>query len=189
MADLDRMQFVPERLKDLSYLNQPLDIGQGQTISQPYIVAFITEALDLKPTDKVLEVGTGSGYQAAILAELASEVYTIEILPELAKWGQENLKRSGFKNVFTKVGNGRAGWKEHAPFDKIVLSAASKEVPEALVNQLKEGGVLIMPQGDEKQNLIHLTKMQQGVKEKILLPVRFVPLTSSENSDHVSQIV
>lgn len=147
MRKVPRHMFVPYNTRTFAYNDQPLPIGHNQTISQPYIVAYMTEALDAKPGDKVLEIGTGSGYQAAILAEMGIEVYTIEIIPELAETAKRNLKRTGYNNVNTRLGDGYAGWPEEAPFDAIIITAAPETIPQALVEQLKTGGTMILPVG------------------------------------------
>ncbi len=179
MEKVDRSEFVHQALKDAAFLNQPLPIGHGQTISQPYIVALMTHVLEVQDSDKVLEIGTGSGYQAAILAELADEVYTIEIVSELAEEASERLKRLGYENIWVKDGDGWFGWPEHAPFDKIIVTAVAEEIPPKLINQLAIGGKLIMPVGDPggRQDLELLTKTESGTKKRSILPVQFVPLT------------
>ncbi|MFP3949452.1 MAG: protein-L-isoaspartate(D-aspartate) O-methyltransferase, partial [Longimicrobiales bacterium] len=150
--------------------------GHGQTISQPYIVAFMAEAAEIQPDDRVLEIGTGSGYGAAVLAEVASEVYTIEIIPELAQRAREVLDELGYDNVEVRAGNGWLGWSEHAPFDAIVVTAAPDEVPEALVEQLAVGGTMVVPVGALRQNLRVIRKTEEGLEDESVLPVRFVPM-------------
>jgi len=177
MRKVKRHLFVPDEMKPYSYTDGPLPIGEGQTISQPYIVAIMTELLEPKKDDKVLEIGTGSGYQAAILAEIVKEVYTIEIVPKLAKTAEERLKELGYKNITVKCGDGYQGWLEHAPFDGIIVTAAPDHIPQPLVDQLKVGGKLVIPVGDLYQELIVLTKTKDGVKKKSVIPVRFVPMT------------
>jgi len=172
-----RHRFVRESDIDYAYADSPVAIGLGQTISQPYIVAFMTEALSVQPTDKVLEIGTGSGYQAAVLGELSREVYTIEILPELAERSSRLLKELGYANVHVRAGDGYAGWPEHAPFDAIIVTAAPDHVPQPLVDQLKMGGRLVVPVGRGDQDLLILTRTADGLREDGRLPVRFVPLT------------
>jgi protein-L-isoaspartate(D-aspartate) O-methyltransferase len=178
MARVPRHRFVPEDSQAAAYGDHPLPIGFGQTISQPYIVAFMTEALDLQPTDIVLEIGTGSGYQAAILGELAREVYTIEIVSELAERAERALASLGYRNVHVRTGDGYQGWPAHAPFSKIILTAAPESVPEALVDQLAVGGRMILPvgpvQGDQELRI--LTKTADGVVSQRSLAVRFVPM-------------
>ena len=147
MRKVPREQFVPEQIRGQSYSDGPLPIGYDQTISQPFIVAFMTEKLGLRPTDRVLEIGTGSGYQAAILAELAAEVYTIEIVEPLGKTAEATLQRLGYKNVHVETGDGYKGWPKHAPFDAIIVTCAPDHVPQPLVEQLKEGGRMVIPVG------------------------------------------
>ncbi len=183
MRKVPRHEFVSESVRSEAYHDRPLPIGQGQTISQPYIVAFMTEVADPQPGQRVLEVGTGSGYQAAVLAELAGEVYTIELLPELAEQARQRLERLGYKSVHVKSGDGYQGWPEKAPFDAIVVTCGAKEVPEPLFEQLKEGGKLVIPVGgpDEEQSLRVVTKGPGGTREvRHLLPVRFVPLRRAD---------
>ncbi|MCZ7585472.1 MAG: protein-L-isoaspartate(D-aspartate) O-methyltransferase [Deltaproteobacteria bacterium] len=177
MRKVPRHEFVPPAQRRLAYSDTPLPIGHDQTISQPYIVAFMTEALKLKPGDKVLEIGTGSGYQAAVLAAITDKVFTIEIVCGLAKEADARLKRLGYKNVTGKCGDGYKGWKEHAPFDAIIVTAAPDHVPKPLVDQLAEGGRLVMPVGRMFQELVRLTKNGAELKKESLLPVRFVPMT------------
>jgi protein-L-isoaspartate(D-aspartate) O-methyltransferase len=174
MRKVERHQFVPEALRALAYTDQPLPIGNGQTISQPYIVAYMTEALELKPSDRVLEIGTGSGYQAAVLAELVREVYSIEIVEPLAKEAKERLRQ--FKNIRLRTGNGYRGWPEAAPFDAIMVTAAPERIPSALLDQLAPGGRLIVPVGTMFQELIRVRRTPEGIKQETLIPVRFVPM-------------
>ncbi|HQP10623.1 MAG TPA: protein-L-isoaspartate(D-aspartate) O-methyltransferase, partial [Candidatus Omnitrophota bacterium] len=157
-----------------------LPIGHDQTISQPYIVAYMTQAALLRSTDKVLEIGTGSGYQAAVLAEMVEKVYTIEIVPELAEESAQRLKSLGYENIFVRCGDGYQGWPEEAPFDAIIVTAAPATVPEELVRQLKIGGRMIVPVGSMEQELIRLIKTQEGVRKESLLPVRFVPMVHGD---------
>lgn len=182
MSRVPRHLFVPEAYARLAYDDSPLPIGKGQTISQPYIVAFMTEALELSPEDRVLEVGTGSGYQAAVLAELVREVYSIEIIPELGNNARERLEALGYKNIQVRVGDGYMGWPGKAPFDAIIVTAAADKIPPPLMEQLKEGGRLCIPVGSTNlvQSLLLLTKKRGGFDEKKLLPVRFVPLVRPE---------
>ena len=179
MNKVRRDEFVPPNLKGSSYADQPLPIGYSQTISQPYIVAFMTEQLRLSPKDRVLEIGTGSGYQAAILAELAAEVYTIEIIEPLAKTAEATLQRLGYKNVHVKAGDGYKGWPEYAPFDAVIVTAAPDHVPQPLIDQLKEGGRMIIPVGSGLgfQQLHLLEKKNGKLQRRAVLPVRFVPMT------------
>lgn len=180
MKKVDRHLFVPRHLRDYVYEDGPLAIGYGQTISQPYIVAFMTEALELKPADVVLEIGTGSGYQAAILAEIVKQVYTIEILKPLADGARERLRDLGYKNIEVKYGDGYLGWPQYAPFDKIIVTAAPDEIPLELVRQLKVGGRMVVPIGSFFQELYLITKTEDGFTKKALLPVRFVPMVTSK---------
>jgi protein-L-isoaspartate(D-aspartate) O-methyltransferase len=163
----------------LAYADGPLPIGYGQTISQPYIVAFMTEAIDPKPGMKVLEIGTGSGYQAAVLGEIVAEVYSIEIVEPLGTKAQKDLEKLGYKNVHVKVGDGYQGWPEQAPFDAIIVTAAPEKVPQPLIDQLKEGGKMIIPVGSntDTQELRLLEKKKGKIRTTSLLPVRFVPFT------------
>lgn len=181
MKAVPRHEFVPEPYKKYAYEDSPLPIGQDQTISQPYIVAFMTDVLDLKPDDKVLEIGTGSGYQAAVLAEICDTVYTIEIFESLANRAKETLKKLHYKNVFVKHGDGYQGWKEHAPYDAIIVTCAPEEVPQALEEQLKEGGKMVIPVGEKyNQELYLLTKKDSKLKKRAILPVRFVPMIDED---------
>jgi len=180
MRKVERHRFVPTSLQSLAYEDMPLPIGQGQTISQPYIVALMTELLELKGHEKVLEIGTGSGYQAAILAELAGQVYTIEILALLAERAQELLNELGYKNIKIKRADGFLGWPEQAPFDAIIVTCAAREIPQALIEQLSEGGRMVIPQGDAYQELKLLVKVDGKIKEHSIIPVRFVPMLREE---------
>ena len=180
MSRVPRHQFVPTSQERAAYEDRPLPIGHGQTISQPYIVAFMTEAAEISPEDVVLEIGTGSGYQAAILAELAKEVYTIEIVPELAERASRTLAELGYDNVFVKQGDGYIGWEEHAPYDAILVTAAPDHIPEPLIEQLVTDGKLVIPVGTWFQELLVLEKTADGLVEERSLPVRFVPLVSEE---------
>lgn len=177
MRKVQRHDFVPAERKREAYEDRPLPIGEGQTISQPYIVALMTELLGLKGGEKVLEIGTGSGYQAAILAEIAKEVYTIEIVESLAKSAEERLKAIGYKNITVKWGDGYRGWTEYAPFDGVIVTAAPDHIPQPLVDQLKVGGRMVIPVGDYFQELKLLTKTEDGVMVKNVIPVMFVPMT------------
>jgi len=183
MSNVPRHKFVPLRERRYAHADQPLPIGHGQTISQPYIVAFMTELLDPKPDHKVLEIGTGSGYQAAVLAELVSNVYTIEIIKELGEPAKERLAKLGYENVEVKVADGYHGWEEHAPFDSIIVTCAASHVPPPLIKQLKTGGKMCIPVGPVfgPQHLIVVTKQEDGtVRGKSVLPVRFVPLVGHD---------
>jgi len=180
MGKVPRHRFVPPEMLAMAYENRPLPIGYGQTISQPYIVALMTELLDPKPGHKVLEVGTGSAYQAAVLAELVDHVYSIEIVASLARQAKERLAALGYANVTVREGDGYYGWKEHAPFDGIVVTAAAASVPPPLVQQLKPGGRMLIPVGAPflAQNLVLVEKTRDGkVRTRQILPVQFVPLT------------
>ncbi len=184
MARVPRHRFVPASLRHLAYADRPLPIGSGQTISQPFIVAYMTAAAAVTREMKVLEIGTGSGYQAAILAELAGEVYTIEILPELAESARRLLNELGYRNIFVKTGNGYLGWPEHGPFDAIIVTAAPDEIPKELVEQLAISGRMVVPVGTTHQQMVIVTKHRDGVTEKRTLPVRFVPMTEKPKGDH-----
>lgn len=177
---VQRHLFVPDNMKAYAYDDGPLPIGHSQTISQPYIVAFMSEVLDLQPEDRVLEIGTGSGYQAAVLAEIAKEVYTIEIVEPLAKEAEERLKDLGYVNIKVKHGDGYKGWPENAPFDKIMVTAAPDEIPMELVNQLKVGGKMVLPIGSIFQELYLVTKTKEGYIKEPLLSVRFVPMVKGD---------
>jgi protein-L-isoaspartate(D-aspartate) O-methyltransferase len=177
MNKVPREEFVPPDLRGASYTDQPLPIGYGQTISQPFIVAFMTEQLRLSNNDRVLEIGTGSGYQAAVLAELVAEVYSIEIIEPLAKNAEATLARLGYQNVHVKVGDGYKGWPEHAPFGAVIVTCAPDHVPQPLVDQLKEGGRMIIPVGGfGDQELCLLEKKSGELQRRAVLPVRFVPM-------------
>ena len=178
MRRVPRHEFVPQAIRSMAYEDCALSIGYGQTISRPYIVAFMTEQLDPKPTDKVLEIGTGSGYQAAVLAGLVSSVHTIEIIDELAQRASGDLRRLGYTNVYVRTGDGYKGWPEAAPFDAIIVTCAPEEVPQPLVDQLKDGGRMIIPVGEAgDQRLIRLRKNHGRLEQQAVLPVRFVPMT------------
>jgi protein-L-isoaspartate(D-aspartate) O-methyltransferase len=180
-----RHLFVPEPHRHLSYTDQPLPIGEGQTISQPYIVAFMTEALDPKKTDKVLEIGAGSGYQAAILAELCDVVYTVEIIEPLGKKAQAVLKSLGYANVQVKIGDGYQGWLEHAPYDAIIVTCSPSHIPQPLKDQLAEGGRMIIPVGEfPDQELILLRKKDGILTQQVVLPVLFVPMINKEGKGY-----
>jgi len=182
MERVDRSRFVPPGSELYAWENRPLPIGYGQTISQPFIVALMTDLLDLQPKDRVLEIGTGSAYQAAVLSELVAEVFTIEIVPQLAESASERLARLGYTNVSVRAGDGWHGWREAAPFDAVIVTAVGTEVPPALLDQLKVDGRMVMPIGPVHggQNLTVIRKRQEDVEMEQVLPVQFVPLTRSE---------
>ena len=177
MRKVKRHYFVPENLRHRAYQDEPLPIGHGQTISQPYIVAYMTEQIDIDENENVLEIGTGSGYQAAILGELAKEVYTIEIVPELGERAGEVLDKLNYDNVHVKIGDGYKGWPEAAPFDAIIVTAAPDHIPQPLVDQLNVGGHMMIPVGEFSQDLILLERTEKGIEQKRKIPVRFVPMT------------
>lgn len=177
MRTVPRHLFVPSPLRSRAYDDRPLPIGNGQTISQPFIVAFMTEALGVSARHKVLEIGTGSGYQAAVLSRLAKEVYTIEIVPALARRAADTLKSLGYSNVRVREGDGYAGWPEHAPFDRIMVTAAPERIPPPLIEQLTPGGRMVIPVGGAEQWLTVVEKTPNGVVERRTIPVRFVPFT------------
>ena len=177
MQNTPRHRFVPDGVADYAYQDNALPIGKGQTISQPYIVAFMTETLDVDSTDKVLEIGTGSGYQAAVLSPLVKHVYTIEIVKMLAQRADSTLKALSYNNVTVRWGDGYKGWPEQAPFDRIIGTAAPPEIPKALIDQLKPGGKMVLPVGTNWQEIVVLTKSKSGkIQKKNVLPVRFVPM-------------
>lgn len=180
MAKVPRHRFVPSGLEHDAYHNRPLAIGLGQTISQPFIVALMTDLMEIRPADRVLEIGTGSGYQAAVLAELAGAVHTIEIVEPLGREAAERLQALGYRNIVSRIGDGYQGWAEHAPFDAIMVTAAARDVPPALIEQLKPGGRLVIPIGMQSgvQTLYLIRKEADGrVTRQAVLAVRFVPLT------------
>ena len=178
MGKVPRHLFVPEEQRALAYEDRAVPIGYNQTISQPYVVAFMTEQLEPRPTDRVLEIGTGSGYQAAVLAGLVKEIFTIEIIKLLAQRAGDDLKRLGYANVCVRAGDGYQGWPEAAPFDAIIVTCAPENVPQPLVDQLQEGGRMIIPVGPlTDQTLVLLRKRGTGLEERAVLPVRFVPMT------------
>ena len=176
MEKVRRHLFVPDALRGMAYEDRPLPIGHDQTISQPYIVAYMTQAARPRPDDRVLEIGTGSGYQAAILAEIVKEVYTIEIIKPLADSASSRLLDMGYQNVKVKWGDGYKGWVEYAPFDIIIVTAAPSEIPENLIDQLKIGGRMVIPIGIFFQELYLITRTESGFDKKAILPVRFVPM-------------
>jgi protein-L-isoaspartate(D-aspartate) O-methyltransferase len=177
MLNVPRHLFIPESARGGAYGDFPVPIGNGQTISQPYIVAFMTQALDVGPADRVLEIGTGSGYQAAVLSVLVKEVFTIEIIEPLADRARTTLTDLGYRNIQVRSGNGYLGWPEHAPYDRIIVTAAPDDVPRALVEQLKIGGLMAIPVGVDDQELRILRRLPTGLETITTLPVRFVPMT------------
>jgi len=179
MKKVPRHLFVPAEMIDYAYNDEPVPIGEGQTISQPYIVAYMTEALHLQPEDRVLEIGTGSGYQTAILAEIVKEVYTVEIIASLSLRAQEVLGKLGYRNIYFKIGDGTYGWEENSPYEAIMVTAAPARIPQQLEKQLKPGGRLVIPVGSTFQDLYLVTREKEGFKRKKLLPVRFVPLITT----------
>jgi protein-L-isoaspartate(D-aspartate) O-methyltransferase len=184
MRTVPRHEFVPERSRTDAYGDQPLPIGHGQTISQPYVVALMTEQLRLQPTDRVLEVGTGSGYQAAVLARIVADVYTIEIVEPLARSAEATLNRLGYKNVHVRSGDGYKGWPEQAPFDSIIVTCAPDHVPQPLINQLKEGGRMVIPVGPPLAQELYVMHKQNGqIRQAVLLDVRFVPMTRGKGAN------
>lgn len=177
MSKVPRHLFVDPSFADLAYQDHPLPLAHNQTISQPYIVAYMTEAAEISPKDKVLEIGTGSGYQAAVLGELAKEVYTIEIIPQLAESARKTLSQLGYRNVHVKTGNGYEGWAEYAPYNKIIVTAAPQDIPEALVQQLAINGKMVIPVGSLEQEMMVIIKTPNGLRKEKTIPVRFVPMT------------
>jgi len=177
MRKVPRHELVPERYRDYAYADHPLPIGKSQTISQPYIVAYMTEQLELQGDEKVLEVGTGSGYQAAVLSELCAEVYSVEIVPSLARRAATDLERLGYDNVHVVEGDGYRGLPDQAPFDAIIVTAAPEHIPQPLIDQLKVGGRMVLPVGDYYQELVLVTRDAEGVHETRMIGVRFVPMT------------
>ena len=176
LLKVPRHRFVPTAYRHLAYENRPLPIGHDQTISQPFIVGYMTEAAEIASGEKVLEIGTGSGYQAAVLAELAEEVYSIEIIQPLAESASNLLRELGYNNIQVKAGNGYLGWPEHAPFDAIVVTAAPDEIPQALVDQLAVRGKMVVPVGSGFQRMVIVTRNESGVVERRTIPVAFVPM-------------
>lgn len=181
MRKVRRHLFVPKLLQKSAYVDSPLPIGSNQTISQPFIVAYMSEAAKLKDTDRVLEIGTGSGYHAAVLAEIVSHVYTIEIIKELALSATQRLEQLGYDNITVKWGDGYKGWPKQAPFDVIIVTAAPSQVPQELVNQLKIGGRMVIPIGNFYQELYLIEKTKTEIKKTRLLPVRFVPMVKPDS--------
>jgi len=183
MRGVPRRRFIPDGLRREAYRDGPLPIGSGQTISQPYIVALMTELIRPRPEMKVLEIGTGSGYQAAILAECVGQVYSIEILPDLGRQAAGLLEQMGYDNVHVRIGDGFDGWPEEAPFDAIVVTAAPAQIPEPLLDQLAVGGRLVIPVGRGAQELVLVTRTEEGLKRETVTPVRFVPMTGKAQKD------
>ena len=186
MAKVPRDRFVPEALRDHAWDNGPLPIGHGQTISQPFIVALMTDLLDIPPGARLLEIGTGSGYQTAILAELADQVYTVEVVPPLGKAAKRILDELGYENVHYRTADGHLGWPEHAPYDGIIVTAAAREVPDELIEQLRPGGRMVIPVGPpwSTQQLMRITRTGDGeVKKEAILPVAFVPLITKSEAE------
>ena len=180
MRKVPRHRFVPDDLLGDAYADSPLPIGFQQTISQPYIVAYMSELLDVQPSHKVLEIGTGSGYQAAVLAELAREVFTIEIVPELGRRAESVLTSLGYRNIHVRIGDGYGGWPDQAPFDRIMATAAPDHVPQPLVDQLAVGGSLVLPVGSWSQEIVVVTRTADRVVRRATIPVRFVPLVHKD---------
>ena len=180
MRNTPRHQFVPAEYQSLAYQDRPLPIGHQQTISQPYIVALMTALLELEGTEKILEIGTGSGYQAAVLSQMAQLVFSIEIVEPLARSSARLLSKLGHQNVEVRYGDGYRGWPEQAPFDRIVVTAAPPEVPQALVDQLAVGGCMVIPVGEYYQELVLITKSDNGITQKDIIPVRFVPMVKEK---------
>ena len=183
MSEIPRHLFIDKSKWSLAYSDQPVPIGYGQTISQPYIVAYMTELLQAESHHKILEIGTGSGYQAGILSKIAQQVYTIEIIPELSEIAFSNFKKLGYNNIVTKVGDGYKGWPENAPFDRIILTAAPEEIPMALIEQLKPDGKMVLPLGPRwmHQELLVLSKNSSGeITREKTIPVRFVPMINDK---------
>jgi len=177
LREVPRHQFVSKDLAGAAYEDGPLGIGEGQTISQPYIVAFMTEAARIHPASKVLEIGTGSGYQTAVLSRLAAQVFSIEIVESLAQTADERLQASGYSNVHLRIGDGYHGWPQEAPFDAILITAAPVRIPQPLIDQLKPDGRMVVPVGELFQDLVLITKTENGLQKENLIPVRFVPMT------------
>ncbi len=180
MKQIPRHQFVPKRLQDYAYEDGPLPIGYGQTISQPYIVALMTDLLELNGNEKVLEIGTGSGYQAAVLAHLCDSVYTMEIIEPLCKKARERLEKMGYKNIVVICGDGYEGYPQAAPYDRIIITAAPVEIPKKLIEQLKIGGIMVLPVGAEHQMLQRVIKTEKGIEIEDIIPVRFVPMVPAK---------
>jgi protein-L-isoaspartate(D-aspartate) O-methyltransferase len=179
MLRVPRHKFVPEHLAGSAYSDNALPLTLGQTISQPYIVGYMTQALSLQGNERVLEIGTGSGYQAAVLAETCAEVFSVEIVPELGRQARSVLESLGYRNIRLKIGDGYRGWEEFAPYDRIIVTAAPDHIPEPLLEQLKTGGRMVIPVGSIEQELMLLEKSDRGIVNKTMIPVRFVPMTGA----------
>jgi protein-L-isoaspartate(D-aspartate) O-methyltransferase len=178
MLDVPRHKFIPEGYRHYAYHDFPVPIGEGQTISQPYIVALMTEELSLSTADRVLEVGTGSGYQAAVLAEIVREVYTVEIIESLAQEAEERLRGLGYTNIKVKAGDGYEGWEEYAPYDRVIVTCAPTDIPQPLIDQMKEGGIMVIPVGSAGFQYLYRVKKYMGEPQtERVIPVSFVPLT------------
>ena len=185
MRAVPRHEFLPLRLREEAYGDYPLPIGHGQTISQPYIVAFMTEAIRPQPGEKILEIGAGSGYQAAVLAQMGADVYSIEIVEPLAEMARQTLERLGYKNAHVKHGDGYRGWPERAPFDAVIVTCAPDKIPPDLIAQLRDGGRMIIPVGGGmEQELILLRKQGERIEKQAVLPVRFVPMTGEAEKEN-----
>lgn len=186
LSKVPRHEFVPYEYRRYAYADQPLPIGEGQTISQPYIVAYMTEALNILPGEKVLEIGTGSGYQAAVLAEMKAEVYSVEVIEPLANRAKATLENLGYKNIRLKTGDGYQGWPEHAPFDAILVTCSPSDIPGPLKEQLAEGGRMIIPVGEQNsiQFLYYLEKRKGRIRQKNVMPVRFVPMIDGKGKNY-----
>lgn len=184
MRVVPRHRFVPPQFENEAYDDSPLPIGYGQTVSQPYIVAAMTSALHLQPRDRVLEIGTGSGYQTAVLAEIVDEVYSVEIIDSLATRAESTLSNLGYRDVFVRVADGYAGWSEKSPFEAIIVTAAPDHIPQVLIDQLAIGGRMVVPVGNEEQNLMLITKTASGIQQRTLMSVRFVPMTGGAEGGH-----
>jgi protein-L-isoaspartate(D-aspartate) O-methyltransferase len=178
MRKVPRHEFIPEKHRHYAYNDSPVPIGHGQTISQPYIVALMTEELNLSSADRVLEIGTGSGYQAAVLAEIAKEVYSVEIIAPLAREAEGRLERLGYDNVKVKLGDGYQGWEEYGPFDRVIVTCAPTEIPQPLIDQMKEGGIMVIPVGSAGFQYLYRVKKYMGEPQtEEVIPVSFVPMT------------
>ena len=185
MLKVERHLFVPSQFRHLAYSDSPLPIGFGQTISQPYIVGVMTQLLDINAKSKVLEIGTGSGYQAAILGEICKEIYSIEIVEGLALKAKSTIESLNYDNLFLKWGDGYIGWKEHAPYDAIIVTCSPRKIPQALINQLSENGSLVIPIGDKNiKSLVLLKKIDGELVRKDVVPVRFVPMIDERGKEH-----